>query len=202
MGIMAFAQLREWLGNLTWSDVDMWFEKYEALGPLPGILLPLLESLLPFLPLIAIVIANAEAYGFWEGFLYSWIGSVCGSIIVFWFIRLIGGRLRRWIERSLHKSERFIGWVERRGFSVLFILSCFPFTPTSLLNVLSALSTVSFRTYVTAIGLGKGVMVFLITFVGYDLSLLFRSPWKLVLSVALLLVMWVVGRHLESRFTR
>lgn len=199
---MDLAAFWEWLTNLTWGDVDQWFEQYEALGPLPGILLPLVESLLPFLPLIAIVIANAEAYGFWEGFVYSWIGSVCGSAIVFLFVRKVGTRFRKWIERKLKTSGRFIEWVERKGFTVIFTLSCLPFTPSSLLNVVSGLSTLPTHTYLTAIALGKGVMVFLITYVGYDLSLLFRNPLKLVLTLVIFTAMWFLGRYLESRFTR
>src|SRR5690625_6623904 len=50
-------------------------QDYERLGPLPGILLPFIEALLPFLPLVVFVFANAAAYGLLKGFLYSWIGS-------------------------------------------------------------------------------------------------------------------------------
>lgn len=38
-------------------------EELDRFGPLPGILLPLLEAFLPFLPLVAFVLANSVVYG-------------------------------------------------------------------------------------------------------------------------------------------
>src|SRR5690625_3341121 len=67
-------------------------ENYEALGPLPGILLPFIEAFLPFLPLFVFVMANSVAYGLFKGFLYSWIGSSAGSILVFLLIRKFGNK--------------------------------------------------------------------------------------------------------------
>src|SRR5690625_4381247 len=67
-------------------------DKYEQLGPLPGIFLPFIEALLPFLPLFVFVIANSLAYGLLKGFIYSWIGSVLGSITVFLVIRKLGNK--------------------------------------------------------------------------------------------------------------
>src|SRR5690625_1814287 len=65
-------------------------DKYEKLGPLPGILLPFIEAFLPFLPLFVFVMANSVAYGLLKGFLYSWLGSSAGSIAVFYLIRTFG----------------------------------------------------------------------------------------------------------------
>lgn len=71
--------------SITLEDVERFFKEYRALGPLPGILLPMLEAFFPFLPLILFVIANANSFGLWFGFLYSWIGSSAGALLVFFF---------------------------------------------------------------------------------------------------------------------
>ncbi|MDY0407842.1 TVP38/TMEM64 family protein [Paracerasibacillus soli] len=65
-------------GILDEEQILELLEKYRSLGPLPGILLPFIESFLPFLPLFAFVFANAAAYGLWQGFLLSWIGQYLG----------------------------------------------------------------------------------------------------------------------------
>ena len=62
-----------------WMDPDKIIElaqHYKALGPLIGLLLPFIESFLPFLPLFVFVLANAGAYGLWLGFILSWAGTV------------------------------------------------------------------------------------------------------------------------------
>ncbi|NRG43616.1 TVP38/TMEM64 family protein, partial [Bacillus sp. CRN 9] len=84
---MDLETLRQWF---TLENVLALIEEYRSFGPLPGILLPLLEAFLPFLPLFLFVMANANAFGLWLGFLYSWIGSVAGALLVFILIRKYG----------------------------------------------------------------------------------------------------------------
>lgn len=177
-------------------------KQYEALGPLPGVLVPLIESYLPVLPLIAILIANVNAYGLVEGILLSWIGVVCGAISVFWLARRFGGRLRGYIERKYPQSKRWISWVEQHGFTPIFLLACFPFTPSFFVNVASGISRLPFHTFVTATMLGKGVMIFLVSFAGHDLDQLLGQPWKIVLIAVFFLLMWFLGRKVESRYMK
>src|SRR5690625_5181943 len=74
------------------EDVLELLDKYEKLGPLPGILLPFIEAFLPFLPLFVFVMANSAAYGLFKGFIYSWFGAAAGSIAVFFLIRKFGNK--------------------------------------------------------------------------------------------------------------
>ena len=68
-------KLWEYISTLNKEDIIELLDKYESLGPLPGFLLPFVESFLPFLPIIVIVMGNAAAYGLWKGFLFSWTGA-------------------------------------------------------------------------------------------------------------------------------
>jgi len=65
--------LRFWLERIM--TVEFWVEALSAfkdLGPLAPICLALVESLIPALPLVAIVTINISAHGAILGFLYSW----------------------------------------------------------------------------------------------------------------------------------
>src|SRR5690625_1623650 len=119
--INSFGQFEEWIMDLL--------EDYESLGPLPGILFPFIEALLPFLPLVVFVLANSAAYGLFKGFLYSWIGASLGSIIVFSIIRRLGKRKLFIRIRKNEQVQKVTSWVERHGFGPLFLLLCFPFSP-------------------------------------------------------------------------
>src|SRR5690606_6476950 len=105
-----------------------------SLGPLPGVILPLIEALLPFLPLIVILVANATAYGLWQGFLLSWIGSTVGAILVFLFFRLFGARFSAALQRRYPKTQSMFRWLAHRGFTPLLIAYSLPFTPSALVN--------------------------------------------------------------------
>ena len=74
MDIHAF---KEWF---TIENMMNLIDQYRSFGPLPGILLLILEAFLPFLPLVIIVLANANAFGLWYGFLISWAGASGGAI--------------------------------------------------------------------------------------------------------------------------
>lgn len=188
------------LSGLDWEDIERLLQQFETFGPLPGLLAAWIESLLPFLPLVAILVANASIYGLGKGFLLSWIGVIAGAITVFWIVRRFGNRLRRFVERKSPRSTRLLHWLERNGFMPIFLLSCFPFAPSFLVNTVSGLSKVPFHTFVIATVLGKGVMVLLVSFVGYDLSELFRQPWKLVFIVGVFGLMTITGRKLEAKY--
>ncbi|RKN85899.1 TVP38/TMEM64 family protein [Paenibacillus ginsengarvi] len=188
------------LSGFRLEDMEQLLNQFEALGPLPGLLAAWLESLLPFLPLVAILIANVNIYGFLEGFLLSWIGVVSGAFTVFWIIRRFGGRIRHFVERKSPRSKRLIEWLERHGFMPIFLLSCFPFTPSFLVNIVSGISKVPFHTFIIATLLGKGIMILIVSFAGHDLFNLFQQPWKLVLIVSLFGIMALTGRKIESKY--
>ncbi|WP_339251303.1 TVP38/TMEM64 family protein [Sporosarcina sp. FSL W8-0480] len=188
-----------------WLDVDKISElaaQYKALGPLIGLLLPFIESFLPFLPLFVFVIANTVAYGIWYGFILSWAGTVVGSYVVFLIIRKYGrNRFLRFLTKH-ERVQRLIGWVERNGFGPLFILLCFPFTPSALVNLVAGLSNMKKKSYLAVLLAGKFVMIFTIGFIGYDLKALLTQPIRTAIVVGIIVLLWAVGKYFEKRLDK
>lgn len=174
-------------------------DKYEQLGPLPGILFPFVEAFLPFLPLFAFVVANSAAYGLLKGFFYSWLGSTLGSITIFFLIRTFGNRnIMVKIKRN-KKVMQVTSWVERHGFGPLFLLLCFPFSPSSLINVVAGLSNVSKQQFILAVLLGKSVMIFSIAYIGSSILEFAKNPVKTIVVILCILIFWAFGKFLEQR---
>ncbi|HSP20755.1 MAG TPA: TVP38/TMEM64 family protein [Planococcus sp. (in: firmicutes)] len=174
-------------------------QSYRAFGPLIGFLLPFLEAFLPFLPLFVFVFANATAYGLWIGFLLSWLGTVAGAYAVFLIVRKYGqARFMNFMTRH-EKVQKLIRWVERNGFGPLFLLLCFPFTPSALVNLVAGLSNISRHYYLLTVMAGKLVMVFIISFVGYDIRALFTQPLRTAIVIAVIVLLYVVGKIFEKR---
>jgi uncharacterized membrane protein YdjX (TVP38/TMEM64 family) len=200
----ASQQWHDWVvyaKSMDLEEIKSLLDRYSKLGPLPGILLPFLEAFLPILPMVVFVVANASAYGMWAGFLYSWIGVCAGSFLVFLIARKLGIKYGARIRRRFPKSERFFGWVENKGFTPIFLLACFPFSPSALVNIASGLSRIPLHTFMIAILLGKAVMIFMLSFLGHDIQAMADHPWRIILAIAVLLLMWLGGRRLEARFT-
>lgn len=187
---------------VTFDNIENLLQGYRGLGPFLGILLPMLEAFLPFLPLIVFVLANAAAYGFFLGFLLSWAGTCIGSFIVFLFVRWIANkRLKRFLQKS-KKIQAMLTWVDRHGFGPVFIVLSIPFTPSSLINVVSGLSNISPRSFFLAVMLGKMVMIGIVTFVGTDWKNIAADPKRIIPIVIGIVVLWLVGRMIEKKINK
>jgi len=187
---------------MTIEQIEEFLKSLSNLGPLPGILVPLLEAFLPFLPLIVIIAANVNIYGFGFGTLFSWFGIVVGAILIFFIFRRFGHKIRDRLEKRYTTFEKIFGWIENKGFTPLFLLSCFPFTPSVLITIVSALSNLPFRSFLVAVSLGKAVMVLLIAVLSFDITNLFTEPWRIVASIAGIALLWIGGKQLEKRYNK
>ncbi|WP_303966186.1 TVP38/TMEM64 family protein [Sporosarcina ureae] len=191
--------MNEWLSI---DKVEELAAQYEALGFLMGLIPPFVEAFLPFLPLVVFVVANAIAFGFWLGFALSWVGTVAGSYAVFLLVRKFGGnRFFSFLTRPV-KVQQLIQWVERNGFGPLFVLICFPFTPSALVNLVAGLSNMNKKNYLFVLMLGKLVMIMMISFIGYDVRALVTQPVRTLLMFVVIFLLWLVGKWFERRLTR
>ncbi|MFJ7728063.1 TVP38/TMEM64 family protein [Neobacillus sp. NPDC097160] len=196
---MDIESLKAWF---TLEHIMRLIQEYRALGPIPGILLIVLEAFLPFLPLVVFVMANASAFGLWLGFLYSWIGACIGALLVFSLIRRYGQkRLLSFLPRH-PKVRKLMDWVDHHGFGPLFLILCFPFTPSALVNIVAGLSKIKFAQYMLAVCIGKMVMIFTISFIGYDLRSLITKPFRTVIVLLVIFILWYVGKRIEVRMNK
>lgn len=175
------------------------FETYRSFGPLFAILLPLVEAFFPFLPLVVFIVANANSFGLWLGFFLSWIGACLGAIIVFIIMRKLGKL--KFFQRLREKNaiKKLLTWIERRGFSPLFLIFCFPFTPSSAINVVAGLSRINIWQFILAVLSGKLVMIFMVSFIGQDIRALLTQPIRSIIAGIVIFLLWFVGKKVEKR---
>ncbi|MEH6992716.1 TVP38/TMEM64 family protein [Neobacillus drentensis] len=196
---MDFEAIKAWF---TLENIMDLIQEYRSFGPIPGVVLPMIEAFLPFLPLVLFVMANASAFGLWLGFLYSWLGSCLGALILFLLIRKYGQK-RVFSFLSKHqKVRKLMDWVDRHGFGPLFLLLCFPFTPSVVVNIVAALSKISIYQYMLAVAIGKMVMIFTMSFVGYDLHSLITQPYRTAVVFLVIFILWYVGKRIEVRLNK
>ncbi|MGO1922331.1 MAG: TVP38/TMEM64 family protein [Jeotgalicoccus sp.] len=186
----------------TEQGIETLFQKFEDLGFIVGFLLVFIEAFLPFLPLVVIVILNINSYGVIIGFLVSYIASVAGSYLVFLIVRnLFRQPAQKYIEKH-DKLNRMLKFIDERGFTFLFILLSLPFTPSSIVNVITALSNIRRHVYLYILLASKFIMILSMTLVGYDITSFFDSPLKLILSLVFLVLLYLLSKWYQKYLER
>lgn len=109
---------------MDWTSIEFYLnllDRYKEWGIIAPILLTVIESLVPALPLVGIVLINVGAHGLIVGFLTSWIGTTLGSILVFLVSRRI---FKRWFMHFfMNKNLRLLNWISHSGKSELFFIN-------------------------------------------------------------------------------
>jgi len=187
---------------MTQEGLEQLFQEVEQLGLIVGFLLVFMESLLPFLPLFIIVVVNINSYGFVLGSLSSYSGTVLGSYLVFLLIRYFFRRPAQKYIRKHKRLEQMLSFIDRRGFVFLFVLLALPFTPTSVINVIAALSNLKKVVYLYILLAAKAIMILTMSLVGYDVTSFFTSPLRLTLSIAGLVLIYFFSKWYQKYINR
>ena len=125
-----------------------------------------------------------------------------GAYTVFLVIRKYGRARVLGIITRHEKIQKLILWVERNGFGPLFLLICFPFTPSALVNIVAGLSNMKKNTYLWTVTLGKLIMIFIVSFIGSDIKALITQPIRTTIVVIIIVILWFVGKRVEKRIDK
>lgn len=184
------------------NTVDFWkdlFYKFQIMGPVAPILLAATESLIPALPLIAIVTLNVAAHGPLLGFLYSWIGACLGSTLVFLFYRKVFKRLVLRVANRFPKVEKAREWVSTIRSGALFLILIMPFTPSSFVNFAFGVSDFDEKKYIKIMVVAKVVMLTLLSLFGSSMVQALHEPKYMVLAIILIIVFYVLSKYIIKR---
>ena len=184
------------------GSVEFWeglFHSFRILGPLAPILLAMVESFIPALPLIAIVTLNVAAHGGILGFLYSWCGSTIGSMLFFLFCRKV---LKRVIVRIANKHPKIMKareWVNGVNKKALFAIIAMPFTPSSFVNFAMGVSDFDEKEYIKIMASAKIIMLILLSLFGQSMVQALENPAFIALAAVLILILYLVSRYVKKK---
>lgn len=142
-----------------------------SIGPIGGILLILIESIIPVLPLSVFITLNIVSYGNVLGFLISWISTIIGCTCSFYLFRyFFSNKLYKFIKKKdSEKLNSLMKSISNISFSNLVILMAIPFTPAFLVNIASGLSKVNYKKFFFSLLIGKAAMTYFWGYVGTTL---------------------------------
>lgn len=135
-------------------------------GILFGMLLIMIESFIPALPLSVFIALNTHTFGLLPGILMSWVSTCIGcyiSYLIFYYIsnniiyKYLSKKTRNKIDKAIDKFQNI-------SLANLTVIITLPFTPAFLINILAGVSGMSKKKYIVALLIGK---IFMVSFWGY-----------------------------------
>lgn len=135
-------------------------------GILFGMLLIMIESFIPVLPLSIFIALNTHTFGLLPGIVMSWVSTCIGcyiSYLIFYYVsnniiyKYLSKKTRNKIDKAVDKFQNI-------SLANLTVIITLPFTPAFLINILAGVSGMSKKKYIVAVVIGK---IFMVSFWGY-----------------------------------
>lgn len=128
-------------------------------------LLMVFQSVAAPLPAFILTFANASLFGWWQGAILSWTSAMAGAAVCFWIARALG---REAVEKlcsrgGLASIERFF---ERHGDQSVLIARLLPFVSFDFVSYFAGLTSMPFRGFMIATGIGQLPATIVYSYVG------------------------------------
>ena len=170
-----------------------------SLGPIGGFVLILLESVLPPLPLGAIVGLNMLSFGNVYGFILSYVAVIIGCMTSFSLFRyLFKDKYMKWFNQK--NKERIKKWMNKLSnikFTTLVVLFALPITPAFLVNIAGGLSEISYKKYLMALIVGKPAMLLFYGYIAVSLVDSLKDPANIIRVVLLVTITYIISKIIE-----
>jgi len=168
-----------WFGSL--NSVTTSIRDAGAWGPSVLFILFVLQVFLAFIPGQALMVACGYLYGFWGGFLVSWLSLVFGGEIAYALARKYGRPFaERWISPAI--LERWDKAAQGQGVGFFALMMVMPLVPNDAMCYVAGLGTISHRRFLTANLLGRGAACVLTSAAGALGGSIPPQGWAIIIS--------------------
>ena len=136
------------LTNLTRQELQDYISSKGALAPIIFIIVSFLQVTFIPLPGAVTIIAGSFLFGFFETFIYSYIGMMLGAIVAFELGRLVGRPYLNWLTGDINKTDKWIKRFKGREKVFLFFAFLLPMFPDDLLCSVAGLLPIKRKTFI------------------------------------------------------
>ena len=182
------------INNLIELASDYIIHLTTTMGPLFGVFIIILESIIPILPLALFIGLNTHAFGFVFGYLISYLATCAGSLLSFFLFRKIFYGL---FTKRINERPNIVRLAEKMGkikLHHLVILMSLPFTPAFAINIAGGISKIKYKKFIIALLLGKPAMVYFWGYVGHNFIDLLSNPMDMLKITVALLIAYIVSK--------
>ncbi|HEO8418541.1 TVP38/TMEM64 family protein [Niallia sp. FSL W8-0635] len=143
----------------------------------------IIQNSFTVIPLILVITLNFYSFGFFYGFLWSWLSSVIAAMIIFLAIRF-------WFQDFVHSKVKnhqdMLDKIEHKGMRYVIYGRVFPFFPTSILNIIAGVSNISLRPFTIGTAIGNFFYFFVLALIPYGVFSTNINPLALIVIILLI----------------
>ena len=208
---MALFLLASWIFRAELANTMRWFSNLDAVttdmktigffGPVVLFILFVFQVFLAFIPGQALMVACGYLYGFWGGFLLSWLSLVVGGEIAFVLARRYGRRFaERWVSPKV--LLRWDKTAQGQGIAFFTISLVLPLIPNDAMCYVAGLGKISRPRFITANLLGRGIACVLTSAAGAFGGTISWQIWVILLTVFLFIgLSWRILQNRKSNIS-
>jgi uncharacterized membrane protein YdjX (TVP38/TMEM64 family) len=185
-----------WFGSLEAITTSM--EHAGIWGPIILFILFVLQVFLAFIPGQALMIACGYLYGFWGGFLLSWLSLVVGGEVAYLLARSYGRPFaEKWIAPSI--LERWNKAAAGQGIAFFALSLVMPLVPNDAMCYVAGLGTIRRLHFSIANLLGRGLACVITSAAGAFGGSISWQGWMILLGIFVIIgIAWHIGRQNRS----
>ena len=186
--------MQELINNVVLNLEEIIFSVPPIIGLLLGMIIIILESMLPILPLAVFIAVNMILFGNFFGFILSWASTIIGCLIMFTLVRkYLSNQFRNHTKHS-KQIKKIREKFEHIKFPTLVLITALPFTPAFLINIAAGLSKMSYKKFTANILIAKLSIVY---FWGYIGTSFIESITDITVLIRLAFIM--LGAYILSK---
>ena len=136
------------LTNLTRVELQEYISSKGALAPIIFIIVSFLQVTFIPIPGAVTIIAGSFLFGFFESFIYSYIGMMVGAIVAFELGRIVGRPYVNWVTGDIKKADEWIKRLKGREKVFLFFAFLLPMFPDDLLCSIAGILPIKRKTFI------------------------------------------------------
>lgn len=173
----------------------------ESGGVFVGFFMVFIECFIPALPLSVFVALNVGAFGFFIGILISWMATCLGSFCCYSIFLFIENKLTDKFlnKKMIIKIRKSIDKFQNIKFTELVLLLTLPFTPSSLINILSGLTKMSKKKFLASILIGKFFSIIFWGYIGKSILESLTDLSSIIYIVVTLLIAYVISKFVSRK---
>ena len=199
-----------WMLSESIAEMWVWFSNRKAVensiehagvwGPVVLFVLFVLQVFLAFIPGQALMVACGYLYGFWGGFLISWLSLVAGGEAAFVLARKYGRSFaEKWITSDV--LARWDQAAKGQGIGFFAITLLMPLVPNDAMCYVAGLGKITRQRFFIANMLGRGMACVLTSAAGAFGGNISPQGWMILIGGFVLVgLSWYFARNHFSRF--
>lgn len=134
--------------KLTREQIQEYIKGTGVIAPIIFILITFAQVTLVPIPGAVTILAGVYLFGFFQSFIYSYVGMMLGSVVSFAIGRAVGRPYVNWVSGSKEKTDEWIKKLKGRETVFLFFAFLLPFFPDDILCAVAGVLPIKWFTYI------------------------------------------------------